>query len=293
MSKVDKKELGKGIRALLGNANAPAVKEKPKSPIDYVTEIPVNLIEANPFQPRNEFDLSELEELADSIKTFGLIQPVTLRKLSADAYQLIAGERRLRACKMAGLDIIPAYVRKANDQEMLEMALVENIQRTDLNAIEVAITYQRLIDECDLTHGAMSDRVGKKRSTVTNYLRLLKLPPLAQQALKLEKISMGHARAILGLTNQEEQLQALQTILEKDMSVRAAERLVKDYSTPSSRNVEKKRLPANYQQVVDHLSKWLGAKVDMKRSSKGKGSLTINFASDDDLNRILDTMEGN
>ncbi|MDH3245697.1 MAG: ParB/RepB/Spo0J family partition protein [Saprospiraceae bacterium] len=293
MSKVDKKELGKGIRALLGNANAPAVKEKSKSPIDYVTEVPVNLIEANPFQPRNEFDLSELEELADSIKTFGLIQPVTLRKLSADAYQLIAGERRLRACKMAGLDIIPAYVRKANDQEMLEMALVENIQRTDLNAIEVAITYQRLIDECDLTHEAMSDRVGKKRSTVTNYLRLLKLPPLAQQALKLEKISMGHARAILGLTNQEEQLQALQTILEKDMSVRAAERLVKYYSTPSSRNVEKKRLPANYQQVVDHLSKWLGAKVDMKRSSKGKGSLTINFASDDELNRILDTMEGN
>lgn len=293
MSKVDKKELGKGIRALLGNANAPAVREKPQSPIDYVTEVPVDLIEANPFQPRNEFDLTELEELADSIKTFGLIQPVTLRRLSADAYQLISGERRLRACKMAGLEIVPAYVRKANDQEMLEMALVENIQRTDLNAIEVAITYQRLIDECDLTHEAMSDRVGKKRSTVTNYLRLLKLPPLAQQALKLEKISMGHARAILGLTNQEEQLQALQTILEKDMSVRAAERLVKDYSTPSSRNEEKKRLPANYQQVVDHLSKWLGAKVDMKRSSKGKGTLTINFSSDDDLNRILDTMEGN
>ncbi|MDH3652263.1 MAG: ParB/RepB/Spo0J family partition protein, partial [Saprospiraceae bacterium] len=281
MSKVDKKELGKGIRALLGNADVLASKEPPKSQIDYITEIAIDQIEANPYQPRNEFDPTEMKELSESIKTFGLIQPVTLRRLSSEAYQLISGERRLRASRQAGLKLIPAYVRQANDQEMLEMALVENIHRTDLNAIEIAISYQRLIEECDLTHEGLSDRVGKKRSTITNYVRLLKLPPLIQQALKLDKISMGHARTLLALANQDEQLQVLQTVLERELSVRATEQLVKHYGEPSYKGTVKRTLPASYQQVVDHLSQWLGAKVAMKRTNKGDGTLSINFASDE------------
>lgn len=297
MAKVDKLELGKGIRALLGDTKPPeTIDQEP----DDSSSIPVRLIhldqiEINPFQPRNDFDAEALEELTDSIKTFGLIQPVTIRKLDGEKYQLIAGERRLRASRMAGLQNIPAFIREANDQEMLEMALVENIQRAELNAVEVAISYQRLIEECQLTHESLSERIGKNRSTVTNYIRLLKLPPVVQEALKRSKISMGHARSLLSIPAQEGQLLALKRILESDLSVRATEKLVKEFVRPVTSKVSpaKPRLPVQYQHTIDHLTKELGTRIEMKRTNAGSGTLIIHFGSDDDLNEILDYFDRN
>lgn len=298
MAKVDKQELGKGIRALLGDtskSHSPASERQENTSLTPIKEIAVDLIEINPFQPRNDFDQEALQELSDSIKTFGLIQPVTLRKLDGLRYQLIAGERRLRASRLAGLKNVPAFIREANDQEMLEMALVENIQRAELNAIEVAISYQRLIDECSLTHDALSDRIGKNRSTVTNYIRLLKLPPGVQQALKSGRISMGHARSLLSIPTQEGQLLALRRVLEDDLSVRATEKLVKDFirSDQSPAKPSQSKLPVEYQHTVDHLRKTLGTKVEMKRKASGAGSLIIHFQSDADLNEILDHFDDN
>ena len=295
MAKTKKEELGKGIRALLGNTEP--VKKRSTAEgreNDSISEVALDQIEINPFQPRNEFDQQALEELAESITTFGLIQPVTLRKLDGQRYQLISGERRFRASTLAGLKRIPAYVRTANDQEMLEMALVENIQRLDLNAIEVAISLQRLIDECDLTHEALSDRIGKNRSTVTNYIRLLKLPPALQQALKSRKISMGHARALLSIESHEGQLLALHKVLLDDLSVRATEKLVKTYQKNGTTPKPKAdHLTPLHREVTDHLSKRLGARVEMQRKASGAGKLIINFSSDDELNDILDSLEGN
>jgi ParB family chromosome partitioning protein len=296
MAKVDKQELGKGIRALLGDTSkSKTPEEQVKKNSTPINEVDIHLIEINPFQPRNDFDLEALEELSESIKTFGLIQPVTLRKLDGERFQLIAGERRLRASKMAGLQNIPAFIREANDQEMLEMALVENIQRAELNAVEVAISYQRLIDECALTHEALSDRIGKNRSTVTNFIRLLKLPPVVQQALKSNRISMGHARSLLSIPNHEGQLLALKRVLEDDLSVRATEKLVKEFLVPNRTKSPgtSSKLPVEYQHTVDHLSKQLGSKVEMKRKSSGTGSLIIHFQSDEDLNEILDYFDNN
>jgi len=289
---VSKNELGKGIRALLGN-NA---EDTTTSETSGTAAIALDQIETNPFQPRKEFDEVALQELADSIKTFGLIQPITVRRLHASRYQLISGERRFRAAKSAGLSELPAFVRTANDQEMLEMALVENIQRHDLNAIEVAISYQRLIDECSLTHETMSERVGKKRSTVSNYLRLLKLPPVVQEAIMSRDLSMGHARALLSLDSDILQLNLLKRILEKGLSVRATEALVRDLSIDDSEEArERTKSVANplIQNVEDHLSKYLSARVKLNRSKSGKGTMSISFSSDDDLNRILDVIEGN
>ncbi len=299
MAKVPKQELGKGIRALLGNTETAKPASKPSEDhdtADAVREVDLKHIEINPFQPRKEFDQEALEELSESIKTFGLIQPITLRKLDNNTFQLISGERRFRASKLAGLTRVPAYVRTANDQEMLEMALVENIQRADLNAIEVAISYQRLIDECDLTHEKLSERIGKNRSTVSNYIRLLKLPPALQGALKARRISMGHARALLGIDSQDGQLMALHQVLLDDLSVRATEKLAKAFGQPEStkKAVEKaSNLTPLHRDVLDHLSKRLGTRVEMKRKSSGAGKLIINFSSDDELNNILDEMEGN
>ena len=293
MAKGDKQEIGKGIRALLGKVESKSPPEidrgAPHSSIDLIA---IHTIESNPFQPRNEFDRTALEELATSIKTFGLIQPITVRKLNEKKYQLISGERRLKAAKLAGLKKIPASIRTANDQEMLEMALVENIQRADLNAIEIAISYQRLIDECQLTHENLSDRVGKQRSTITNYVRLLKLPPLVQQAIKMNKITMGHARALLALTDQDAQLVALKEVMTKALSVRATEKLVNSFGR---KRIKKQTPPLSppLREAVDHLSGILGSKVNLKRSSKGKGSITIHFQSDDELNRILDLFDSN
>ncbi len=292
--KVRKKDLGLGIRALLADADTAPEKQKEvvRELSHTVAMIPLSQIEVNPFQPRKEFDEEALQELANSIKVHGLIQPLTVRRLSEDSYQLISGERRLRAARLAGLEEVPAYIRLANDQEMLEMALVENIQREDLNAIEVAITFQRLIDECQLTHEALSERVGKKRSTVTNFLRLLRLPPEIQKAVKERHISMGHARALAGIENLALQLVVFRQVIEQGLSVRATEMLIRKYNTPAATPKKTSSdLPDIYRRVQDQLSKSLGAKVQLKRTKQGKGQIVIPFANDEDLNRLLELLD--
>ncbi len=297
--KIKKKELGKGIAALLSNMDssvAPIKRaEVVKELTNNVASIPIDNVEVNPWQPRKRFQESELKELSDSIKIHGLIQPITVRRLTNNAYQLISGERRLRASKLAGLTEIPAYIRIANDQEMLEMALVENIQRTDLNAMEVAFTYQRLINECQLTHEQLSQRVAKNRSSVTNYLRLLKLPPEIQSALKEKIITMGHARALAGVNDIMMQLDLFKKVVNNQLSVRVTEQLVKSHTTPgkagNSSNSDANKLPDEYRRVQDSLCQLLESKVQLKRNKKGKGQIVINFSSDKDLNRILDLLE--
>jgi len=293
---VKKKELGLGIRALLNNLDEQPPPEKQEEMVRELSHtvalIPVAQIEVNPFQPRKDFDEDALEELASSLKVHGLIQPITVRRLSGKEYQLISGERRLRAARIAGLKDIPAYVRIANDQEMLEMALVENIQREDLNPIEISITYQRLIDECSLTHENLGDRVGKKRSTVTNFLGLLKLPPQIQQALKDKKISMGHAKALRGINDLAIQLSIFNEILSNGLSVREAEKLARDYQQPKTRAADPaKRISDAHMQVQDNLRHFFGTKVQLKANEKGKGQIVIPFTSDEDLNRLLDLLE--
>ncbi len=293
--KVKKKELGLGIRALLTNIDEQPPeqqREAVKELTHTVAIIPMTEIEVNPFQPRKEFDVEALAELAESLNTHGLIQPLTVRRLAHNQYQLISGERRLRAAKIAGLTEVPAYIRLANDQEMIEMALVENIQREDLNAIEVAITYQRLIDECSLTHENLSERVGKKRSTVTNFLRLLKLTPDIQKGLKEGTLSMGHARALLGVDDIALQLSLYKQIVDKDLSVRATEALVRSYKEPANTTrPAKQSLPPDLLTVRDNLRSFLGAKVELKRKPNGAGQINIPFSDDGELNRILDILE--
>lgn len=294
--KVKKKELGMGIRALLANAETASEqrREVVRELSHTVAMIPITEIEVNPFQPRKDFDEEALHELAHSIKVHGLIQPITVRRLSEKSYQLISGERRLRAARLAGLDEVPAYIRLANDQEMLEMALVENIQREDLNAIEVAITFQRLIDECHLTHEALSERVGKKRSTVSNFLRLLRLPPEIQKAVKERQISMGHARALAGIEDLALQLVVFRKVIEGGLSVRATEALIRRYAAASDEASKKRsadELPEAYKRVQDQLSNMLGTRVQLKRSVHGKGQIVIPFADDEDLNRILELLD--
>lgn len=289
------KELGKGIRALLSSAEDPAeTKISPASNMGTVTHIPVDHIRINPFQPRADFDEQALQELSDSIKTHGLIQPVTLRKLSADTYQLISGERRLRASKLAGIKEIPAYVRSANDQEMLEMALIENIQRENLNAIEVALSLQRLIDECELTHETLSERVNKNRSTVTNYLRLLKLPPDIQNGIKSKLITMGHARSLAGINDLALQLSIYKEILTKNLSVREVEALIQKYNQPKEKEGKKAsatgKLPEEYIHFRNRISSLTGMKTDLIRNPDGSGKLSLSFASDNDLNNLLDQL---
>jgi len=301
MSKrVNNPEFGKGIRALLANPTEleQAVQENPEQVVreftGNVAMLPLEQIETNPFQPRTEFDQTALEELAASITVHGLIQPVTVRRLHDRAYQLISGERRFRASQMAGLQEVPAYIRLADDQQMLEMALIENIQREDLNAVEIAISYQRLIDECALTHENLSERVGKQRSTITNYLRLLKLPPEIQRALKERKLTMGHARALAGVDNIALQLSLFKQIVEQDLSVRAVEELISRYqgSTRSDQKPNRaERLPDHLRQIQDQFSAFFGAKVELKRNPKGKGQVVVNFENDSELNRLIDLLE--
>lgn len=302
MSTVNKKKeaMGKGIRALLAGLDDDTEVLKisaqdEDSIINTVPKIPLEQIEVNPFQPRADFNEQALQELTASIKVHGVIQPITVRKISDKKYQLIAGERRLRAAKMAGLHDIPAYVRTANDQEVVEMALIENIQREDLNSIEVALTYQRLIDECDLTHENLGDRLGKDRSTVTNYLRLLKLPPEIQKALRDKSISMGHARAIISVPEVDKQLYILKEIQEKALSVRKTEDLVRLISSSPLKNKKDAPksvpLPASYKQVEMRLIDVLATKVKIKRSKDDKGEIIIPFYSVSDLNRIIDIIE--
>ncbi len=299
MSMNKKSEVSKGLRSLLNNI------EKTSNPTErnqLVRELSHNIIminpdniEVNPFQPRTEFDQEQLEELSRSIKSNGLIQPITVRSVGGNKYQLISGERRLRASKIANLKEIPAYIRVANDQEMLEMALVENIQRADLNAIEVAISYQRLMEECNLTHDALSDRVGKDRSTVTNYVRLLKLPPQIQSSVKNKMLSMGHARTLAGIEDPVLQLRLHQEAIEKQLSVRALESLAKSFSQPKSQvvvsnNITTGGITPEVKKIKDKLSHHLGQPVDIKRATDGSGSIIIRFNSDDDFNNIIDSI---
>lgn len=259
-----------------------------------VAELNIDFIEANPFQPRTDFDENALNELAESIKVQGVIQPVTVRKMGRDKYQLISGERRLRASKLAGLKTIPVYIRVANDEQMLEMALIENTHREGLNAIEVALSYQRLIEECNITQEELSEKVGKDRSTVTNFLRLLKLPPEVQVALRDGFISMGQARAIINIEDKTKQLIILKEIIDKDLSVRQVEELVRSLNTKNVKTKKQKNvLPEEFIYKVDSLSKALDAKIKVDRNSKGKGSLTISFKNDEDFERLISIINKN
>lgn len=300
-STVKRNALGKGLGALLSDTEAVTAAPKELNNTAPVKEavregiptIAISQIQTNPYQPRTEFEEEALQELADSIKVHGIIQPLTVRKLNATTYQLISGERRFRASQLAGLTEVPAYVRTANDQEMLEMALIENIQRKDLNAIEVAISFQRMIDECNLKQEELGDRVGKNRSTVTNYLRLLKLPPMVQSAIKEQKISMGHARAVISIENVDQQLYVLNEILKNDLSVRKVEELVRSLSMRTETKVATapKHVSVEYRKIADNLSSRIGTKVDLNVDPAGKGQIKINFVSTEDLNRILELLD--
>lgn len=301
-----KKALGRGLNALLSDSNTEDRLEidapVSKTPVGSTTppasgstlEIPLTQIEVNPFQPRTHFDQAALQELADSIKVHGIIQPITVRRLAPNQYQLISGERRFQASKLAGLKSVPAYIRSADDQQMLEMALIENIQRENLNAIEVALSYQRLITECNLNQEALGERVGKNRATVTNYLRLLKLPPDIQIAVRDNRLSMGHARAIINVENPDQQLFIFQKALAEDLSVRKVEELVRelasakkeDKSTPTSAATGNREI----NQLQARLSSHFGTRIVIKSDGK-KGEIKIPFLSVGDLNRILDILK--
>ncbi len=291
--------LGRGLGALLDDApisqsftKLPANLEAPST----IAEIDLRDIEVNPFQPRTNFDEEALAELADSIKVQGIIQPITVRKLTERKYQLIAGERRYHAAKIAGLLKLPAYVRSANDQQMLEMALIENIQRENLNALEIAISYQRLLSECNLRQEDLGDRVGKKRSTVTNYLRLLKLPPDIQAAIKEGDISMGHARALISIENIDHQLEIFKRILKDDLSVRKVEELakrLKDKEEIREHETSNKKPQMGYElrQVQEKLSSHFGSRVLIHNDKNNRGSIKIPYLSHEDLNRILEILD--
>ena len=254
-----------------------------------IAEIELTKIETNPFQPRSDFDGMMLRELADSIKSQGIIQPITVRKLGFDKYQLIAGERRFRASQLAGLERVPAFIRVANDEQMLELALIENIHRQELNAIEIAISYQRLIEECQLTQEKLSERIGKNRSSIANTLRLLKLPPTVQVALRDGFITTGHARALITMENEEQQEALLKTIITKGLNVRQVEELVRtmDKKPTQKVRVETASMPEKFLETPAVLSEKLGAKVSLKRNNKGQGSIVISFKNDQELERII------
>jgi len=282
--------LGRGLGALIeptGDTSQELIKSAAA-----VNEISLSKIEANPFQPRTNFDEESLEELVMSIKQHGIIQPITVRKSGDGKYQLITGERRFRAATTAGLKKIPAYVRDAEDENMLELALVENIQREDLDAIEVAISYQRLIDECKLTQESLGDRVGKNRATVTNYLRLLKLPDEIQSSIRQKELSMGQARALLGVEDPELQIEIFQKTLKQDLSVRKVESLVKKLK--EEKEAGSTSLPDDmegYENLREHLSHFFGTSIDFKRNNNGAGKIVIPFKTDEDLQRIVSILD--
>jgi ParB family transcriptional regulator, chromosome partitioning protein len=285
-----KNALGRGLGALIEEADHSEVVVNEK-PLSNGTEIDINLVDTNPFQPRTVFDQDALDELASSIKEIGVIQPITVREMETGRYQLITGERRFRASRIAGLTHVPAYIRTANDQGMLEMALVENIQREDLNAVDIAISYQRLVEECNLTQEDLSLRVGKKRATVANYLRLLKLPAEIQVGIRDFKITMGHARALVPIENPHDQLKLFYKIIEEELSVRKTEELArkidqdlvkKDTDIKQEENNQKP-----YEDLRDQLSDFLNTKVSFNHNNNGSGKIIIPFRSDDELERII------
>ncbi len=287
-----KNVLGRGLGALIDGADTYSAKEVSSS----INEIEISKIVANPYQPRTKFDEEALNELAASIKEIGIIQPITLRMIDVDQYQIIAGERRFRASKIAGLTAIPAYIRTADDEGMLEMALIENIQREDLDAIEIALSYQRLIDECKLTQEDLSDRVGKKRSTVTNYLRLLKLPARIQKGIVEKNITMGHARALVNIKDTEMQLMIYDEIIKNEFSVRRVEEIVRNYNEDNNsfqpeEKVKNPKFPNEYADLNNHLSKYFQSNIDFRMDQSGKGKITIPFSSTKDLERILGILD--
>jgi ParB family transcriptional regulator, chromosome partitioning protein len=292
--------LGRGLSALLSDSESTVLDNGSPGHVvpeasGSVTEIPIERIETNPYQPRTHFDLVALEELSQSIKVQGIIQPITVRKMGGGAYQLISGERRLQASKMAGLTHIPAYVRTADDEQMLEMALIENIQRQDLNPMEIALAYHRLVEELNLKLEDLGDKVGKKRATVNNYMRLLKLPPEIQIGLKEGKLSMGHARALINIEQVDDQLAVYKAILENDLSVRKVEEMVRELAEKGNKKpASKGTTPTkdiHVQKLERKLEEKFGSRVVISQGAQGKGELKIGFESTEDLNRILEILE--
>lgn len=312
MAKTFKKQaLGRGVSVIFGNSpdnDINSVKDKnAEKVVGNIIELELDFIEVNPFQPRTSFNEEELEGLASSIQELGVIQPITVRKIGFNKFELISGERRFRASKLAGLKTIPAYVRIADDNESLTMALVENIQRQDLDPIEIALSYQRLIEEINLTQDQMSKRVGKKRSTITNYLRLLKLAPVIQTGIRDGFISMGHGRAIITIENPEQQVDIYQEIISQNLSVRETEDLVRRIQNPDLQTTEgeksetetsksqnlKAGIPSYIQENLDNFSHFFGTKVSVKVAKNGKGTLTIPFSSEEDFKRIQSLLNKN
>ena len=297
--------LGRGLGAILGDSAGEI--ERLRKPVGYVNKeivgtkepqdtadilrIPVDMIDPNPFQPRLSFDKEALSELTESIRTFGLIQPITVRKKGDGRYQIISGERRFRACQSAGMDMIPAYIRDANDQGMLEMAIVENIQRENLDPIEVAMSYQRLIEECNLTQEQMAERVGKKRVSVTNHLRLLKLPAKVQHDLKVGLLSVGHAKVILGVEDPVLQEQLCDLVIKNDLSVRQLEEKIHKLNATEKKRPGEQELPDEYYKVLEHIGKYFSNNISLKRSSSGKGTMTIRFDSDEEMRKFLSALD--
>ena len=297
MAKATKKQaLGRGLSALLkdpdNNINSASDKNADKV-VGNIVKLDIDDIEMSPFQPRTNFNEETLRELASSIRELGVIQPITVRKLAFNKYQLVSGERRFRASKLIGKQTIPAYIRIANDQESLEMALVENIQRQDLDPIEIALSYQRLIDEIQLTQEQMSERVGKRRSTIANYLRLLKLDPIIQTGMRDGFISMGHGRAIVNINNQIDQLEVYEKIISSKLSVRATEALVKNLNNPSEikSSSETVGIPKPIKKGIKEFSEYFGHKIDVKLAKNGSGKISIPFHSEEDFNRIKNLLK--
>lgn len=300
--------LGKGLSALLGEVPS---ADQLRKPVGYVNKeiagartkenaadilrVPVDQIDPNPYQPRMSFDQGSLEELAASIKTLGLIQPVTVRRISDSRYQIISGERRFKACCLAGMTSIPAYVRDANDQGMLEMAIVENVQRENLDPIELAMSYQRLMEECSLTQDAMADRVGKKRATIANTLRLLKLPAKVQHDLKVGLLSSGHAKALLSLEDPRAQEELCDLTISEGLSVRQLEALVRKYLTDPKATrkpaAEEVKLPDDYNRLLQHMGRYFSNEISLRRTASGKGTMTVRFKSDDEVRAFLRALE--
>jgi len=287
------KGLGRGLGAILDIKDFDGDKSKPVFR-GGVEEIKLAYIKPNPTQPRQDFDEESLSELAGSIRTLGLIQPLTVRKESDESYTIISGERRYRASQMAGLETVPVYVRKVDDNTMLEMALVENIQRQDLNALEIAFTFQRLMEECSITQEALADRVGKKRSTVANYVRLLKLPAELQAALQNDIITMGHARALLSVDSRAKQLSLLRRVVKNALSVRQTEELVKSLGGQNNKSVApavEEEFPESYTRLVEHLERFFNENISIKRRPSGEGTIVIGFKNDSDIEQMLSKFE--
>ncbi len=293
--KAKKKALGRGLDAILQSPETDITSKDISGNyvVGAIADIDLNKIESNPFQPRTEFENESIIELAGSIAEQGIIQPITIRKLGYDKYQLISGERRFRAAKLAGLENIPSYIRVANDEQMLEMALVENIHRKNLNSMEIAISYQRLIEECKLTQEKLSEKVGKDRTTVSNYIRLLKLPPEIQIAIRDEQITMGHARALININNEKTQLKVLKKIITDGLSVRQVEDFVRKLSKiPSSQRKTKDQvIPEKFENSKLELKNIYNAEIEIKRNNKGYGNIVISFKSDEDFNRIISLLK--